>query len=203
MSAAVAILFGAAFVLLYSGLVRPPRNHFDNYLPIQKPRRIAPLNLAKLQKFRPTRRSAQSLAISDEIWFLGLQIEAGQSLFASLKSLSECSSGTLAKLMLPAVANLQLGSTFEAEFAELERHRLPIEVVELLVQLRIAIDRGTPISQTIFEQSRSSAAATRAQLITAAGKNETKTLIPIVFLVLPVTVIFAIFPSLLMVQGIF
>jgi tight adherence protein C len=39
------------------------------------------------------------------------------------------------------------------------------------------------------------------ELIRRAGQNETKMLVPTIFLILPVTVLFAIFPSILVLQA--
>jgi tight adherence protein C len=50
---------------------------------------------------------------------------------------------------------------------------------------------------------QSSTAALRAELLIIAGRNETKMMIPMVFIILPVTVMFALFPSLALFQGSF
>jgi tight adherence protein C len=50
---------------------------------------------------------------------------------------------------------------------------------------------------------QSSTASLRAELLTLAGKNETKMMIPMVFVILPVTVMFALYPSLSLIQGSF
>lgn len=204
MTAAVAALTGLGVLLIFSGLFRPPRNRLDNYISgMAKQKRISSIKTKASSHLRVSKRNFETLGLADEIWFLGLVIESGQTLYGALLELVESSRGELAKLFRPIVSNLQLGSTFEIEFGELEKHRLPAEIIELLVQLRIAVDRGTPISQVIFEQARSSAATTRSQLIAAAGKNDTKMLLPLVFLVLPLTVMNAVFPSLQMLQNIF
>jgi tight adherence protein C len=48
----------------------------------------------------------------------------------------------------------------------------------------------------IREQAASARSEIRNELLTQAGRNETRMLIPLVFLILPITVLFAIYPSL-------
>jgi tight adherence protein C len=79
---------------------------------------------------------------------------------------------------------------------------MPIEeLAELCQKLRVSIERGTPIAHQISNLSDSIQQRVMRELIRRAGQNETKMLIPTIFLILPVTVLFAIFPSLLLLQA--
>ena len=70
------------------------------------------------------------------------------------------------------------------------------QVLELLNKIASSLERGTPLAQLMSEQAQTVRAEIRNQLLKQAGKNETRMLIPLVFLILPVTVLFAIYPSL-------
>ncbi|CAB4634191.1 unannotated protein [freshwater metagenome] len=48
----------------------------------------------------------------------------------------------------------------------------------------------------LTEQGVSVREEIKSRLLKQAGKNETRMLIPLVFLILPITVLFAIYPSL-------
>jgi tight adherence protein C len=48
----------------------------------------------------------------------------------------------------------------------------------------------------LSEQALSVREEIKSRLLRQAGRNETRMLIPLVFLILPVTVLFAIYPSL-------
>jgi tight adherence protein C len=48
----------------------------------------------------------------------------------------------------------------------------------------------------LSEQGVSVREEIKSRLLKQAGKNETRMLIPLVFLILPITVLFAIYPSL-------
>jgi tight adherence protein C len=99
------------------------------------------------------------------------------------------------------VRNLDLGADLIEELSELAV-RLPIEELsELCQKLRVAIERGTPIAHQISNLADSIQQQVMRDLIRRAGQNETKMLVPTIFLILPVTVLFAIFPSILVLQA--
>ena len=60
----------------------------------------------------------------------------------------------------------------------------------------LSLVRGTALAKMLEDQSQSVRAEIKNQLLRQAGKNETRMLVPLVFLILPVTVLFAIYPSL-------
>jgi tight adherence protein C len=76
-------------------------------------------------------------------------------------------------------------------------HRLPQrQVSEFTSKLILSLKRGNPLAEMIREQAASARSEIRNELLKQAGRNETRMLIPLVFLILPITVLFAIYPSL-------
>jgi tight adherence protein C len=63
-----------------------------------------------------------------------------------------------------------------------------------------ALDRGTPIVEVLRAQAQDSRDDAKRQLLETAGKKEVAMLVPLVFLILPITVAFAIFPGILVLQ---
>ena len=59
----------------------------------------------------------------------------------------------------------------------------------------IAIERGTPLAEVISRQVDEVRQAQRTSLLEKAGKAEIALMIPVVFLILPVSVLFALWPS--------
>ena len=62
--------------------------------------------------------------------------------------------------------------------------------------LIVAIERGTPLADVLRAQAVDVREAGRRQLLEAGGRKEIAMMIPVVFLVLPTTVIFAFYPAL-------
>jgi tight adherence protein C len=67
-------------------------------------------------------------------------------------------------------------------------------------QLVGALERGTPLVGVFRSQAHDSRDDAKRQLIEAAGRKEVAMLVPLVFLILPVTIAFAIFPGILVLQ---
>ena len=59
----------------------------------------------------------------------------------------------------------------------------------------IAIDRGTPLADVLRAQATDARDVRRRQLMETAGRREVAMLVPVVFLILPITVVFALFPG--------
>jgi tight adherence protein C len=63
-----------------------------------------------------------------------------------------------------------------------------------------ALERGTPLADVFRAQAQDSREDAKRALIEVAGKKEVAMLIPLVFLILPTTIVFAIFPGIFVLQ---
>jgi tight adherence protein C len=91
---------------------------------------------------------------------------------------------------------LELGSSLGKELQSISNRLPQAQLVEFCNKLLISLKRGTSLSHVLTEQAQSIRSEIQIQRIKQAGKNETRMMVPLVFLILPVTVLFAIFPSL-------
>ena len=60
----------------------------------------------------------------------------------------------------------------------------------------MAIERGTPLAEVLRAQAQDVRDNAKRDLMEVAGKKEIAMLAPVVFFILPLTVIFAVFPGL-------
>ena len=122
-------------------------------------------------------------------------VSAGQSPSAALLRISEVSSGAFALLLRDAVQQMRLGAPLSHALDRIN------DVVKSPVFRRfndsilIAIERGTPLAEVISRQVDEVRQAQRTSLLEKAGKAEIALMIPVVFLILPVSVLFALWPS--------
>ena len=63
--------------------------------------------------------------------------------------------------------------------------------------LVVAIERGTPLADVLRAQAVDVREASKRALLEAGGRKEISMMVPVVFLILPVTVLFALYPGLL------
>ena len=63
-----------------------------------------------------------------------------------------------------------------------------------------AMDRGAPLAQVLQEQAVDAREDAKRALIESAGRKEILMLLPLVFLILPLSVLFAVFPGIVMLK---
>jgi tight adherence protein C len=61
--------------------------------------------------------------------------------------------------------------------------------------VRVSVERGTPLADVLVAQAADAREAERRALIESGGRKEIGMMIPVVFLVLPLSVVFVLFPG--------
>jgi tight adherence protein C len=121
----------------------------------------------------------------------------GQSLHAAIERVASRSNSLVAAELQVFLRNVSLGQGLSSELAALCERKPTAAMKEFVNKISLSIARGTPLAES-FEALSASLRERRAfDLLKRAGANETKMLIPLVALVLPITVIFALYPSVL------
>lgn len=127
---------------------------------------------------------------------LAVALAAGETLYSAIQLVAFRANGLLPRELQNLIRVLDLGSNLPAELDALVDRIPGRQVAEFSSKLQLAIARGTPLAAVMSEQALSVRGELHQQLMAAAGKNETRMLIPLIFLILPVTVLFAVYPSL-------
>jgi tight adherence protein C len=195
-------LFGAMAifgVFIYS---LKPRRLLDRLIPNEPSvgllRQSVQFFSYKLQSLlEPKKRNQQVLfELPDFLELLSVSLSSGESIYASLKRVVPRVGGLLGKELSATLRAIDFGSDIESELNSLARRVPQQQLIETCNKVSISLRRGTPLALMLAQQSDSVKQEVINLLTKRAGKNETRMLIPLVFLILPVTVLFAIFPSL-------
>jgi tight adherence protein C len=132
--------------------------------------------------------------------FLTLSLSAGETVLDGLRRVARVSSGELAREFAVVVTEVNSGvglvTALESRASALA---LPA-FTRCVEQMTGALDRGTPLSDVLRAQAQDSREDTKRALLEAAGKKEVTMLIPLVFLILPTTVLFAVWPGIVVLQ---
>lgn len=127
---------------------------------------------------------------------LALAVAAGESPPAALERVASTARGELAGEIRRMVAEVRAGSPVTTALTALaDRSGLPA-LSRFAEGVVVALERGTPLADVLRSQARDVREAGRRSLLEAGGRKEILMMVPVVFLVLPVTVVFAVFPSL-------
>ncbi|PJJ62376.1 type II secretion system F family protein [Compostimonas suwonensis] len=129
-----------------------------------------------------------------------LSLSAGEGIFDAIRRVSAASGGELAREFRAVVAAVHAGVPLSDALVDLE-HRLGLPVVTRCVeQLVAALERGSPLVDVLRAQVGDAREQAKRELLELAGTKEVAMMIPLVFLILPQTVLFALLPGVLVFQ---
>ena len=122
---------------------------------------------------------------------LALAVAAGESPVGALDRVVRRSGGALSADLARVLADIRTGEPVGAAFDRLAAVTgLPL-VARFAQGIAVAVERGTPLAQVLHAQAADVREAGRRELIEVAARKEVLMMVPVVFLVLPVTVLFA------------
>lgn len=149
-------------------------------------------------------RKKQRLAMAElpeVLELMSVSLNAGDSLFGALARVGSRASGVLPDALRMMLESLELGSELDHELEWLAKTLPQRQIIEFSSKLSSSLRRGTPLAQMLKNLAESTRADLRNAQLKQAGRNETRMLIPLVFLILPVTVLFAIYPSIQLINS--
>lgn len=127
---------------------------------------------------------------------MALSVAAGESALASLERICRTSRGELAREFNDILAQTRAGSSLLAALNEFAQSTQIPALSRFVDGVAVAIERGTPLADVLRAQAQDVRDNAKRELLEVAGKKEIAMLAPVVFLILPLTVVFAIFPGL-------
>ena len=128
---------------------------------------------------------------------LALSVAAGESPVSALDRVVRRSHGARSKDLSRVLARVRTGEPVGVAFESLARSTgLPI-VARFATGITVAMERGTPLADVLHAQAADVREAGRRLLIETAARKEIAMMAPVVFFVLPVTILFAFYPGVL------
>jgi tight adherence protein C len=127
---------------------------------------------------------------------LALAVGAGESPLAALERVTRTSAGALSGELRRALADARAGAPLVSALDGVaSRTALPV-LIRFVDGMTVALERGTPLADVLRAQAGDVREAGKQALIEAGGRKEIAMMLPVVFLSLPVTVLFAAYPAL-------
>jgi len=148
--------------------------------------------LSTAVKQREARMLAEFPAVAD---LLALSVHAGEGPVAAIERVAGISHGELSVELRRVLGQVRTGTTISQALDQLAA-RVGVPVISRFAEgLAVAIERGTPLVDVLHAQAGDVREAQRRELIEIGARKEVVMMMPVVFLILPVTVIFAFFPG--------
>lgn len=132
--------------------------------------------------------------------FLALSLSAGEGIVDAVRRVSQVSGGELSRELARVISSVNTGLPFGETLGKLSRELELPPFTRCVDQILGALDRGSPLSEVLQAQAQDAREESKRELLELAGKKEVAMLFPLVFLILPITVAFAIFPGIFVLQ---
>jgi tight adherence protein C len=133
---------------------------------------------------------------------LALAVTAGESPIGAIDRITRLAQGPLVNQLAGVLAETRSGSPFLTAITHL-RDRTGLEpLARFLDGMAVAIERGTPLADVLRAQAADVRALGKRELLESGGRKEIAMMVPVVFLVLPITILFALYPGLLAITSV-
>jgi tight adherence protein C len=149
-------------------------------------------SLARAIRRRATRMSDQLPTVAELVAFA---VAAGEAPLAALDRVASMVRGDLAGEFSLAVRRVRGGAAFPAALREMADTVPSPDVARFVDGIAVATERGTPMAEVLRAQAADARAGGRRRLLEKAGRKEVLMLIPVVFFILPIVVVIALFPG--------
>ena len=149
--------------------------------------------LTRQVRLREQRMLAELPTVAE---LLALAVGAGEGALGGLERVARSTHGDLAQEIRRAVADTRAGTPLTVALERLADRTGLVTLSRFAEAVAVAVERGTPLGDVLRAQAEDVREASRRALMETGGRKEVLMMIPVVFLILPVTVVFAVFPGL-------
>jgi tight adherence protein C len=122
-------------------------------------------------------------------------IGGGMSPSSALSHISERGSGEFIKLLTPIITQMKQGINL-AQALDILNKEVDSRIIRRFCDsLAISVERGSPLIDVVGRQVEEVRQVQRLLISERASKAEIQLMIPVVFLILPISILFALWPS--------
>lgn len=148
--------------------------------------------LANAVRARRRRILSEFPSIAD---MMALAVGAGETAAGALERTARLSHGALSEEFALVLSDSRSGTPFVGALQKMA-DRVGLAPISRFVDgLVVALERGTPLADVLRAQAQDVRDVAKRELMEAAGRKEIGMMVPLVFGVLPLTVLFAVYPG--------
>lgn len=127
---------------------------------------------------------------------LTLAIAAGETPMSAMLRVANTANGAIAHEFAIVVAGVRSGAPLHESLDAMGRRVKSVMIRRFVDALVTATLRGAPLVEVLSRHAVEARGNQRNRVMGAAGKAEISMMIPVVFLILPISILFALWPSL-------
>lgn len=133
--------------------------------------------------------------IGTQIQLLTILISSGMSPARSISVLSNSANSVSSRALKRVVQDVESGYSLIEALDRLKTAYPSTSLRRFVTTLILGIERGSALTPILTAQVRDSRTAHKNEIMRRAGKAEIGLMIPVVFLILPISILFALWPS--------
>lgn len=133
---------------------------------------------------------------------LALSVAAGDGPVHALERVARTGHGELARELRHALADARTGTSLTEALDRIAERTSLMPLARFVDGVAVAVERGTPLADVLRAQASDVREQHKRVLMDIGGRKEILMMVPVVFLVLPVTVIFALYPGLIQITAV-
>ena len=149
------------------------------------------LGVAGMDRYLTVRAHARQRAIDVAV------PDCAELLALAIERVAGCAGGPLGAELSLTAGHIRNGTPSVRALSDLVERTESPALTRLSRTLTTAIERGSPLASVLHDQARDQRERSLAALMEEGGRREIAMLLPVVFLILPVTVMFALYPGLI------
>jgi tight adherence protein C len=155
--------------------------------------------LTRAVREREQRMLSEFPTIAD---LLALSVAAGEGPVGALERVARIGSGELAGELRRALSEARTGAGLVQALDGVAERTTLAPLARFVDGVAVAVERGTPLADVLRAQAADVREARKRNLLEIGGRKEIAMMVPVVFLVLPVTILFALYPGLVQISSV-
>lgn len=154
-----------------------------------------------LQRAARSRLRRMAAELPTVLELLSLSMSAGEGILDAIRRVAAAGRGELAAELGRVVAAVGSGAPLGGALEEMASALRWQPWSRCVEQLVAGLERGTPLVRVLLAQAEDARGEAKRGLLESAGRKEVGMMLPLVFLLLPITVVIAIFPGVFVLQA--
>lgn len=131
---------------------------------------------------------------------MALAVSAGESATGALERIGRTGRGELTAEFNRVLAETRAGTPLMQALQNLSNRTQLAPLVRFVDGISVAVERGTPLADVLRAQAQDVRDLSKRELMESAGRKEIAMMVPLVFGVLPLTVLFAVYPGIALIN---
>lgn len=142
------------------------------------------------------RSRAYTAQLPDVVEILALAVASGESIRVAIERVCLIGTGEMVDELRRTMSEVHAGQSLPAALTDMGNRSANRNVARFAEAIVSSLEQGSGLAGSLHSQARDARDAARRELLEAGGKAEIAMMIPVVFIIMPLTVVFTVFPAL-------